>query len=304
MNPNKIAVSAKHGERVKNQLIKAGVTKYGLLKGEARHLPAIIKEDEHIHGVVYGRTKNGSAMIVATDKRVLYLDHRVLFSKSDELSYEVVSGVSHNEQAGYAGIVLHTRLGDFRLKFVNLTCAKRFVKYIEKRQIVTEHNKKLNEQKKDEILLPHFDIDSNLKQEFSNRARIFLVSHELGVLSTVAPNDVIQGAVVFYATDKNNLIYIVTKTRTNKAQNIIYHPLVAFTIYDSSSMQTLQIEGIARVESDKNITKNVYETILRPRFNGSHAELSPVLHMPSGDYEVIVITTSRYRFANYKNQIT
>lgn len=302
MNPNKIAVSAMHGERVKKELVKAGVTKYGLLKGEARHLPVLIKEDEHIHGVVYGRTDNGSAMIVATDKRVLYLDHRVLFSKSDELSYDVVSGVSHNEQAGYAGIVLHTRLGDFRLKFVNLTCAKRFVKYIEKRQIVTEHKEKLKEKKKDEVLLPHFAVDSNLQQEYSNRARIFLISHELGVLSTVAPNDVIQGAVVFYATDKNNLIYIVTKTRTNKAQNIIYHPLVAFTVYDSSSMQTLQIEGIARVESDPNITKKIYESILRPRFSESHAELSPVLHMPTGDFEVIVITTTRYRFADYKTQ--
>lgn len=302
MNPNKRAVSSKHGERVKKELLKAGVTKYGLLKGEARHLPAIIKQGERIHGVVYGRTENGSAMIVATDKRVLYLDHRILFSKSDELSYDVVSGVSHNEQAGYAGIVLHTRLGDFRLRFVNLTCAKRFVKYIEQRQIITEQEEQIKQKQKDEVLLPHYDVDSKSQQKYSDQARIFLISHQTGVLSSVTPNDIVQGAVVYYATDKNNYIYIVTKTKTSKAQNIIYHPLVAFTVFDTSSMQTLQIEGIARVESDPNITKKVYESVLRPRFSESHTELPPVLHMPSGDYEVIVITTTKYRFTNYKTQ--
>lgn len=300
MSSDKSPISPKHIQRIKKELIDAGVTQYGLLKGESRHLPSLIHKDEHIHGVVYGRADFGSAMIVATDKRVLYLDHRILFNKSDELTYDVVSGVSFNEQSGYAGVVLHTRLGDFALRFVNLTCAKRFVKYIESRQIVTEQN----EQALQGVPLPHYDIDQATQSEYSKRARVFLVSHDTGVLSTVNADDIVHGAVVYYAADKNNFIYIVTKSKTEKAQNIIYHPLVALTIYDTSSMQTLQIEGIARVESDPHITKKVYQTILRPRFANGHAELPPVLHMPAGNYEVIVIKTIRYKFADYKTQTT
>lgn len=300
MSSKKSPIPAKHVQRVKDELRKAGVTQYGLLKGESRHLPSLIHKDEHIHGVVYGRADFGSAMIVATDKRILYLDHRILFNKSDELTYEVVSGVSFNEQGGYAGVVLHTRLGDFALRFVNLMCAKRFVKYIESRQIETKQDSGLSQG----IPLPHYDIDNVTQSEYSKRARMFLVSHETGVLSTVNANDIIHGAVVYYAADKNNLIYIVTKSQTEKAQNIIFHPLVALTIYDTSSMQTLQIEGVAQIESDPRITKNVYQTILRPRFSNGHAELSPVLHLSAGDYEVIVVKTIRYKFADYKTQTT
>ncbi len=302
MKANNPPISAKHSERIKKELTKAGITKYGLLKGEARHLPAIIKEDEHIHGVVYGRVELGSAMIVATDKRVIYLDHKILFNRSDELTYDVVSGVSYNEQSGYAGIVLHTRLGDFSLRFVNLACAKKFVKYIETRQIVTSRDNQVKTELA--VPLPHYLIDHATQSEYSKKARMFLVSHETAVLSTVSFNDVVQGAVVYYAADKDNKIYIVTKSRTSKAQNIIYHPLVALTIYDTSSMQTLQIEGVAQVESNPSVTKKVYETILRPRFSETHSELPPILHMPVGDYEVIVVTTLSYKFADYKTQST
>lgn len=287
-----------HADRIKTELIKAGVTQYGLLKAEARHLPSLIDEDEHIHGVVYGRADFGSAMIVATNKRVFYLDHRVLFNKTDELTYDVVSGVSHNKQSGYAGIVLHTRLGDFSLKFVNLRCANNFVNYIESRQIMTQQN---NHPKQD-VVLPHFYTDQALQSEYSKRAHLFLMSHETGVLSTVTRNDVVQGAVVYYAIDKNDLIYVVTKSKTAKAQNIIYHPLVAFTVYDPSSMQTLQIEAIAQVESDPNITQKIYKTVLNPRFSNGHAELPPILYLPAGEYEVIVLKTLRYKFTDYKTQ--
>ena len=289
----------KHSQRVKAELLKAGMTTYGLLKGESRHLPSIIHKNEHIYGVVYGRSDKGSAMIVATDRRVLYLDHKILFNKSDELTYDVVSGVSINKQGGYAGIVLHTRLGDFTLKFVNIICAQRFVKYIESRQIETN----LTEPKKLEIAEPKFDSEDIINPvEFSQKARNFLITHDIGVLSTTSPEGAVQSSAVYYATDKNNYIYIVTKNKTNKAKNINFHPQVAFNVFDNNSMQTIQIEGSAYVESNNMIAKRVYDTVLRPRFQNQHAEMPPIMYLSAGEYEIIVIVTQHYKFSNYKSQ--
>ena len=128
-------VTAEHTARIKQELRQAGVTRYGLLKGESRHLPRIIHPDEHIHGAIYGRAKEGSIMLVATDRRVIILDWKPLFTNTDEITYDVVSGVKMGSQGIFTSVTLHTRIKDYALKFVNFKCADRFVDYIEERRL-------------------------------------------------------------------------------------------------------------------------------------------------------------------------
>ncbi len=283
-------------KRVKDELCNAGVTQYGLLKGESRHLHSIIHDDETINGVVYGRTENGSAMIVATNKRVLYLDHRILFNKSEVITYEVVSGVSVNEQSGYAGVVLHTRIRDFRLRFVNLKCARKFAKYIEARRIISDPDTL----KVDDLPKPDFRVHDVPQAEYSSKARLFLTSNYIGVLSTQTSNNTTQGSVVFYTVDNNNLIYIASKSKTSKSYNISSNPAVALTIFNLQSIQTLQIEGYAFIEKDPIITKQVFDKVLKPRVVDGKEILSPLMNIPAGEYEVIVIKTIHYKYADYK----
>lgn len=71
-----------HKKRIVKELKEAGMTPWGFLKMETKRLPEIIHEDEKIGGVVYGRTtgdKIGSAMLIATDKRVIFLDVKPFF---------------------------------------------------------------------------------------------------------------------------------------------------------------------------------------------------------------------------------
>lgn len=289
-------IDNKHAKRIHAELVAAGMTKYGLLKRESAHLPSIIHQDEHVHGVVYGLVERDSAMIVATDKRVLYLDHKIMFQKTDELSYDVVSGVSYNYQGRFAGVVLHTRLGDFKLRFVNATCAKRFVKFIEARQIETTRISKPDPETTNTDPLESPASARDLAQEAHN----FLMTHEVATLSTVDENGQPHGAAVYYVADKNNLLYIVTKDQTAKARNIDRYPFVAVTITDQNRMQTMQIKGVAHVETDPPITKHIYETILRPRFQNGRAQLAPILHIPAGNYEVIVIEPTTHKLTDYK----
>jgi hypothetical protein len=94
-------VQPTHKQRIDKELKAVGVTWYGMLKFSVHHLPKIIHEDEHIKGVVYGRYRDRSGgsnwnegMLIATDLRVIFLDHKPGFTKIDEITYDVVSGVS------------------------------------------------------------------------------------------------------------------------------------------------------------------------------------------------------------------
>lgn len=136
LNHKKAAVTTaaeSHKKRVYDELRKAGLPRYELLRMEARYLPHIIHESEHIGGMVFGHHKDGFAFLVATDKRVIFLDKKPLFINEDEITYRVVSGVSFNRAGPGAMVTLHTRIKDYPIQTLNEHCAEKFVKYIEDR---------------------------------------------------------------------------------------------------------------------------------------------------------------------------
>jgi len=124
-----------HAERIKNELHAVGASAVDLMLAESRSLPFVIHADEHIKGVVYGRSAEGIVALVATDRRVILLDKKFLFIKYEEITYDVVSGVSCGFAGLYGTVTLHTRIGDFKLKTFNQRCALRFVDYIEERRL-------------------------------------------------------------------------------------------------------------------------------------------------------------------------
>ncbi len=129
-----------HKKRVMSEARTAGVTGYGLTKFSVRYLPNVIHENEHIQGLVYGRyrEKNGPSLneglLVATEFRVIFVDHKPGFTKTDELGYHIVSGVEVST-AIFSAITLHTRIGDYKLRFINKKCGHKFVEYVERRRI-------------------------------------------------------------------------------------------------------------------------------------------------------------------------
>ena len=133
------AITQNDWESLKKRLTKLGMSKWGFLKSETRALAQLLHTNEHIGGVIFGHSKPGSIMLVATDRRVIYLDTKTLFMKSEEISYYVVAGITL-EWGGYRGAgVLHTRLGDFCISTLNKKAALIFRKYVEYRCI--EHHK-------------------------------------------------------------------------------------------------------------------------------------------------------------------
>lgn len=122
-----------HQRRIFAELKNLGMTRQGLATMESQYLPSVIGQDEHICGVLYGFHQDGYAMLVATNKKVIFLDKKPMFINEDEISYFVVSGIRLN-RAGFGSVVtLHTRIKDFKIRSFNKRCADGFIRYIETR---------------------------------------------------------------------------------------------------------------------------------------------------------------------------
>lgn len=129
-----------HERRVKSELTAAGMTKYGHLKLASRYLYHSIRAEEHVMAVVYGRYSGGEGQLVATDQRILFLNKMPLFEFSEDISYEVLLGVTYSAGGLFASVNLHTRLGDFYLCYAPKWASKHFVEYVGRRLAERGHH--------------------------------------------------------------------------------------------------------------------------------------------------------------------
>lgn len=118
-------------ERIRTQLKKLGVSRSALGTSESRHLPNVIHPNETITGVVYGLSRDGFVMMIATDKRILYIDKKPFFVNEDEVTFDVVSGITHGHAGIGSTVTLHTRIRDYQIKTFNEHCAHGFVEAVE-----------------------------------------------------------------------------------------------------------------------------------------------------------------------------
>ncbi len=137
-------------QRIGRELDEVGVTMYGRAKFACRLLPQIIHDNEHIGGAVYGRYSTGDnllkwneGMLIATNKRIIFLDHKPGFEALDELTYDVVSGMQKVYAWPFTSFTLHTRICNYSLRYVNQKCVDAFMHYVENRRLEGNENKKV-----------------------------------------------------------------------------------------------------------------------------------------------------------------
>ncbi len=275
-------------KRIRNELKRLGVGLIGLRTPESNSLSHIIHHDEHIGGVIYGRYDGGLAWLVATNQRILFIDKKPFFKLTEELSYDVVSGVKTTRAGFFSAVVLHTRVGDYSIRFVTTQAAQQFVRYLETKRlekpilpepIIEEYNEVMN-----------YSTDMALK---------FLKEHDVAVLSTVDSKGSVHGAVVYYVVGMNDYIYILTKNSSSKARNITGHGQVALTVYEPGTEETVQLSGHAEFETDLKVANDIFKQIVKPRFYRGTSNLPPVTKIVEGDYVVIRIATKLVIYRDY-----
>jgi general stress protein 26 len=279
--------------RVRKELKTAGTTWYGLQKAESRYLPKLLHETEHIAGVVYGQYPGGSGMLVATDLRIIFIDRKPGYTHIDEITYDMVSGIGKIMSGPFTSVALHTRLGDYRFKYVNARAAATFVGYIEKRRL--EKYKVIT----DAQPMPESGQHIQDSGSFTTEALRFLQEHDLATFSTVDKSGDVHGAVVYYSVDESGMIYLVTKSQTRKALDILSHTQVALTVYDAGKMQTLQLQGQAKIETDQAKKDKVFNDIIRARLSTPGGKQPAVMKIQEGSFIIVSITPTVVHFRDY-----
>lgn len=118
-----------------SQLKQLGLDWVECLRSEARMLPGSLHKGEVIRAVISGRAKTGHIMLVATDTRVIMLDHKPFFQNVEDISYQIISGVSVGKVGPFYTVTLNTRMGDYILKTYYGKAAATFKEFIESRCI-------------------------------------------------------------------------------------------------------------------------------------------------------------------------
>lgn len=80
---------------IEERLARVGLRNKFWGKPEVRELCHIIHEDEEITGAVNGRHEGGFALLVATDRRLLLVDKKLMFLMLEDIRYEMISQVDY-----------------------------------------------------------------------------------------------------------------------------------------------------------------------------------------------------------------
>lgn len=286
-----------HKKRIRQELISAGVTPYGLTKYEARHLHNIIESDETIGGVVYGQVEGmESAFLVATSKRVIFLDRKPLYSNMDELTYDVVSGVNISIAANRASVILHTRVRDYSMRFVRVNCARKFARFIDrKKQEILSKPEQLTKQN----LKTVNSLSINQEKIIDPEAYNFLKNNEIAVLSTISRGGSVHGSVVYYLINNQDKIFILTQSESHKAQNLLANPHISLTVYEHNTLKSAQIQGTAQIINDQKLINDLFANAVKVRNFRQSKYISPVTKLNMGKFVAIMITPTKCSYHNY-----
>lgn len=294
-----------HAERIHQELQDAGMTPYGFLKLSTGHLPSIIHEDEHVKGVVYGRLDGTMlpAMLVATDRRVIFLDARPFYRNWDEITYEVVAGVKTSMAGPFVGIVLHTRVKDYALRYVNMNCAKKFVACIEEH--IEKRSAQLSElstsKKSEETAYQSYKIQHDKPSPTEHKPGTVILD-DTAVLSTANKAGKVHASVIHYLVDKDENFYFLTKSDTQKVKYLEENKHVALTIHPSQSMQVLYVKGMAKLVENETLKQQIFEHIIEPKHYTEGVKLPPITKIKSGVYIAYKINVTDRKQIDYSKE--
>lgn len=133
----------------------------------------------------------------------------------------------------------------------------------------------------------------------------FLQKNHLATLATITENNLPQAAIVYYITDEDFNIYIVTTGDSRKLQNIKANNHIALVINHEDTPQVLQIEGQAQILEDEAqkgyVAYRYLDEIASPK-NPSHMHWPPIMKLhTTHNFVFIQIKVNHYKFSDFNS---
>lgn len=119
-------------EEVNNQIKAAGSAANFLPKKEIAELPSILWEDEKIEKITRGIYANGSGILVATNKRVVFIDKGMLWGlRVEDFSYDKITSLLY--KSGFMSDEITIFCSGNKAEITHTHDAKNFVEYVRAR---------------------------------------------------------------------------------------------------------------------------------------------------------------------------
>lgn len=114
----------------------------------SRYLPRVIHPKEHIEAAVNGRFRASwgvfsfeEGMLVATNRRMIFLDHKPGYTNMQEFGYDVIIGMDFVTTGPFTAVTIQTKVGNFKLSYANAANVERLVRCVENRRIEKPWNR-------------------------------------------------------------------------------------------------------------------------------------------------------------------
>ena len=131
----------------------------------------------------------------------------------------------------------------------------------------------------------------------------FLRLHDVAALATITDGTKAHATTIFYYVEDDFKFYFLTRNATLKYSNLNSNGLVGLVTTDSTTFQTVQIEGIAKeVDYTKEYAGVMQKYIDNLAKNNRQWANIPLNHMPnSGYYALIQVTPTWIRWTDFTN---
>ncbi len=272
-------------KRVRKELLAAGVTAYGIQKSESKALYDHIGDDEHILAAIYGQFEATSAMMVATDIRLLFIDIRALHNIIEDTSYDAFGDLKIDEGMAFSRVTLRMRPREYIFRMVNRKCARNFLNVIEHKALTWEQDqtRKAMTTSKGAKKAPSFTPSSATKEQIE-----FLIGNHLATISTKGEDGYPYGATVYYFYDRKtpDFLYTITKSTTLTAANLKRSGKVAFTITHLDIMTTMHLTGDAELEKQSDRVNQIIGMLFKHAKHLEGSGTPPLTQLKEGTFEV------------------
>lgn len=93
-------------DEIKDTIKKFGMTNAWLVKQEIAALPSVLWEDETIAGAVHGHYNDRSGMLVATQRRLIFLDKGWASLKVEDFPYDKITSIQYSTGMLFGEIII------------------------------------------------------------------------------------------------------------------------------------------------------------------------------------------------------
>ena len=141
--------------------------------------------------------------------------------------------------------------------------------------------------------------DNNLSKKSDKNKRIFefLKNNNIGVISTVDPNNEPHSAVVYYSVDEQFQITFTTKQKTKKVTNLSSNNHAMFIVYDPSTQTTVQVTATSENLAGTPELPEIFRATIEASMDSSESGVPPISKLAAGDYTAFRLHPVQIRMA-------